>query len=44
MTQSRNRAMISKTAGWIGLSIHCICATGFVLFIFPPSVYVKEDF
>ena len=30
----KNCAMISKTAGGIGLSIHCIRATGFVLFIF----------
>ena len=36
----RNCAMISKTAGGIGLSIHCIRATGFVFF-FPPSVYIK---
>ena len=38
----KNCAMISKTAGGIGLSIHCICAMGFVLFMFFLSVYVKE--
>ena len=38
----KNCAMISKTAGGIGLSIHCIRATGFVLFMLFPSIYVKD--
>jgi ribonucleoside-diphosphate reductase subunit M1 len=37
----KNCAMISKTVGGIGLSIHCIRAMGFVLFMFSPSVYFK---
>lgn len=35
-------AMISKTAGGIGLNIHCIRATGFVLFIYPSVTLVTE--
>ena len=38
----KNCVMISKTAGGIGLSIHCIRASGFLLFMFPPSTYVKD--
>ena len=34
---------ISMTAGGIGLSIHCVCATKFVLFIFFASVYVIKE-
>jgi len=35
-------AMISKTAGGIGLSIHCIRATGFVYsFSYPVSILTK---
>ena len=32
----KNCAMISRTAGGIGLSIHYIRATGFVFFVFFP--------
>jgi hypothetical protein len=32
-------AMISKTAGGIGLNIHCIHATGYVLFYLEDMVY-----
>jgi ribonucleoside-diphosphate reductase subunit M1 len=38
----KNCAMISKTAGGIGLSIHCIRATGFVLFCFPPLFMLRK--
>ena len=37
----KNCAIISKTAGGIGLSIHYIRATGFAFF-FPPLSVLKE--